>query len=94
MMTMYAPIAFGPLPLLAFQRAQDGHLQLVASGVPAVSSSMQLHNLRVLSLKPDIEGGSQGGFPSIRKPESLGCLGGHFMPTAGCPLSLSTQECA
>ncbi|CAL5218954.1 g706 [Coccomyxa viridis] len=32
MMTMYTPIAFGPLPLLAFQRAQDGHLQLIASG--------------------------------------------------------------
>ena len=43
MMTMYAPIAFGPLPLLAFQRAQDGHLQLVASGEPADSSSMCTH---------------------------------------------------
>lgn len=32
MMTIYAPIAFGPLPLLAFQRTPDGHLSLVASG--------------------------------------------------------------
>ena len=43
MMTMYAPIAFGPLPLLAFQRAQDGHLQLLASGMPAVSFSVVTH---------------------------------------------------
>lgn len=36
MMTIYAPIAFGPLPLLAFQRAPDGHLSLVASGGSAL----------------------------------------------------------
>ena len=35
MMTVYAPIAFGPLPLLAFQRTPDGQLNLVASGVLA-----------------------------------------------------------
>ena len=43
MMTMYAPIAFGPLPLLAFQHAQDGQLQLVASGVPVVSCCLCMH---------------------------------------------------
>ena len=38
MMTVYAPIAFGPLPLLAFQRTPDGQLRLVASGVLAMVS--------------------------------------------------------
>ena len=38
MMTVYAPIAFGPLPLLAFQRNPDGQLRLVASGVLALVS--------------------------------------------------------
>ena len=30
--SVYAPIAFGPLPLLAFQRRPDGSLRLAASG--------------------------------------------------------------
>ena len=38
MMTVYAPIAFGPLPLLAFQRNPDGQLRLVASGVHVMVS--------------------------------------------------------
>ena len=43
MMTIYAPIAFGPLPLLAFQRAQDGHMRLVASGLFTERSSLRQH---------------------------------------------------
>ena len=31
-LSVIAPIAFGPLPLLAFQADGNGHMQLVASG--------------------------------------------------------------
>lgn len=31
-LSVIGPLAFGPLPLLAFQRDPAGHLQLVASG--------------------------------------------------------------
>ena len=45
MMTIYAPIAFGPLPLLAFQRTPDGHLSLVASGDLAFLKQNPIHLL-------------------------------------------------
>ena len=32
--TVYGPIAFGPLPLLAFQRLPGGGLRLAAAGDP------------------------------------------------------------
>lgn len=51
MMTIYAPIAFGPLPVLAFQRPADRHLRLVASG--ALASSGFGIELCVIPLQPE-----------------------------------------
>ncbi len=33
-LSVYGPICFGPLPLLAYLRSPDGSLRLAASGAP------------------------------------------------------------
>ena len=38
--TVYGPIAFGPLPLLAFQRCAGGGLRLAAAGAPLLQASV------------------------------------------------------
>lgn len=35
-LSVYGPICFGPLPVLAFLRAPDGSLRLAASGAPPI----------------------------------------------------------
>ena len=44
-LSVYGPICFGPLPLLAYLRSPDGSLRLAASGVPLGLS----HELCVVS---------------------------------------------
>jgi pre-rRNA-processing protein TSR1 len=45
MMSVYAPICYPPLPVLAFHRGADGSLHLAASGVFPPSDFPRLHQL-------------------------------------------------